>query len=77
MFQDSSNAGELSHYELRYSSKSRQEPDRHFPCDDHGVVDLDRLSERAKADYLFARALVGRDFAPPTVVDLARPNDLH
>ncbi|GAA6141908.1 hypothetical protein [Hydrogenophaga sp. 5NK40-0174] len=70
MFQDSGNQDELSHYELWYSSKCRQEPDLHFPCDDHGVVDLDSLSEKDKADYLFARALVGRDYAPPTVVDL-------
>ena len=38
-----------------------------FPCDENGRVDMDTLSERARVNYLFARALVGRDFAPPRV----------
>jgi len=38
-----------------------------FPCDDHGRVDLDALSERARCNYLFARAATGRDFAWPCV----------
>ncbi len=44
-----------------------------FPCDPEGHVDLDHASERARNDYLFARTLVGRDFARPTV----RPASLH
>jgi hypothetical protein len=36
-----------------------------FPCNDAGVVDLDAMSERARRNYLFARAMVGRDFSPP------------
>lgn len=39
-----------------------------FPCDDHGSVDLDALSEPARHNYLFARAMVGRDFSPPHLV---------
>jgi hypothetical protein len=38
-----------------------------FPCDARGRVDMDSLSERARANYLFARAAVGRDFARPSV----------
>lgn len=38
-----------------------------FPCDPHGQVDLDRLSERARTNYLFARAMVGRELALPAV----------
>lgn len=37
------------------------------PCDGQGRVDLDALSEQARNDYLFARALVGRDFDRPCV----------
>ncbi len=70
MFQDTASQDDGSHFELLYASKCRQEPDLHFPCDDHGVVNLGRLSEKDKADYLFARALVGRDYAPPTLVNL-------
>jgi len=43
-----------------------------FHCDDRGNVDLDSLSDKARADYLFARALVGRRFAPPAVVRVPR-----
>ena len=38
-----------------------------FPCDDEGHVDLDRLSERARNNYLFARAMVGRELTVPAV----------
>lgn len=39
-----------------------------FPCDAHGRVPLDTLSERARANYLYARAVVGREFATPAIV---------
>ncbi|WP_425258827.1 hypothetical protein ACPOLB_25310 [Rubrivivax sp. RP6-9] len=39
-----------------------------FPCDAQGRVALDLLSERSRNNYLFARAVVGRDFAQPSVV---------
>lgn len=38
-----------------------------FPCDAAGRVDLDALSERARNSYLFARALMGRDYAFPAI----------
>lgn len=38
-----------------------------FPCDSAGHVLLDSLSERARDNYFFARACVGRDFALPIV----------
>ena len=38
-----------------------------FPCDAAGHVLLDLLTERALANYLFARAAVGREFAYPGV----------
>jgi hypothetical protein len=39
-----------------------------FPCDSRGEVDLDRLSERARNDYFFARAMMGRQLSAPAVV---------
>ncbi len=36
-----------------------------FPCDEQGHVDIDTLSERARANYLFARAMVGREYSMP------------
>jgi hypothetical protein len=38
-----------------------------FPCDEQGHVDLDGLSERARHNYFYARAVVGREFAPAAV----------
>ena len=37
------------------------------PCDAQGHVDLDALSERLRMAYLGARAMVGREYAHPTV----------
>jgi hypothetical protein len=39
-----------------------------FRCDAAGRVDLDALDRRERLDYLYARALIGRDFARPCVV---------
>ncbi|SEL89363.1 hypothetical protein SAMN05216359_12221 [Roseateles sp. YR242] len=39
-----------------------------FPCDPNGTVDLNDLTDKARHNYLLARALVGRDFAAPRVV---------
>lgn len=38
-----------------------------FPCNPRGQVELDTLSERARNNYLFARAMVGRELAAPAV----------
>ena len=44
-----------------------------FPCDPHGRVDFDVVSERTRNNYLFARAMVGREYALP-VVRVAAPH---
>ena len=38
-----------------------------FPCDGAGRVDLDGLSEEARNNYLYARAMIGRELAVPEV----------
>jgi hypothetical protein len=38
-----------------------------FPCDERGRVELDALSDRARENYLYARAVVGVEFAHPEV----------
>ena len=38
-----------------------------FPCDPKGQVDLDQMSERARNNYFFARAMVGRELSVPAV----------
>jgi hypothetical protein len=38
-----------------------------FPCDPNGQVDLDRMSERARNNYFYARAMMGKEVAYPAV----------
>jgi hypothetical protein len=38
-----------------------------FPCDAQGHVDIDALSERSRNNYLYARAMVGREYSMPSV----------
>jgi hypothetical protein len=54
-------------YELRFEPLSRQGRAYAFACDCEGHVDLDRMGDRARNDYLFARSLIGRDVARPRV----------
>jgi hypothetical protein len=54
-------------FELRYRSLHMQGRGYAFPCDAAGHVDLDQLSERARENYFFARAMVGFDLLPPQV----------
>lgn len=44
-----------------------------FPCDGQGHVNLDELSDTARNNYLYARAVVGRELTVPAV----RPVPLH
>ena len=59
-------------YELRYEALSQDGQGYAFPCDARGQVDLDRLSDRARTDYLFARAMVGRQLAQPRLQPACR-----
>jgi hypothetical protein len=56
-----------SAFELRFGSLFDEGRGFAFPCDAAGRVALDALSERARHNYLYARALMGRDFAVPVV----------
>jgi hypothetical protein len=55
-------------FQLRFSSLFREGRALAFPCDADGHVDMDRMSERARNNYLFAHAMVGREFATPAVL---------
>ena len=56
-----------SEFEVHFRSLFRRGFELIFPCDREGHVDLDGLSERAKTNYLFARAMVGREYTSPAV----------
>ena len=62
-----------SSHQIRFQSLHHEGRALAFPCDAQGRVYLDGLSERARQNYLFARAVVGREFAYPAVL----PNELH
>lgn len=55
------------HFQLRFRSLFDSGRGYAFPCDPQGHVDLDGLSERARNNYLYARAMVGRELAVPAV----------
>jgi hypothetical protein len=56
-----------SGYEIRFQSLFKPGRALSFPCDAQGRVQLDALSDRARDNYLYARAVVGREFAYPSV----------
>lgn len=62
--------GEAGHgpdFELRFQSLFHAGKALAFPCNARGEVSLDALSERARENYLFARAVVGHEYAVPVV----------
>lgn len=56
-----------SGFQLRFASLFVPGRALSFACDENGSVDLERLSNSAKHNYLFARGMVGRDYSPPCV----------
>ncbi len=70
---DSTPAARDTAYELRFKSLFDEGRAYSFPCDVKGQVNLDALSERARVNYLYARAVVGREFSVPAV----RPTASH
>lgn len=54
-------------FQLRFQSLYDSGRGYAFPCDPQGHVDLDQLSDRARNNYLYARAMVGRELAVPAV----------
>ena len=54
-------------FEIRYQSLFSEGRALSFPCDEQGRVHLDALSDRARENYLYARAVVGREYAFPAI----------
>jgi hypothetical protein len=63
----------MTEFELRFQSLRDRSRSFAFPCDSKGLVDMDQLSDRTRTDYLYARAMVGRELAVPAV----RPARMH
>ena len=60
-------SNQAERYELRFESLFDDGRAIAFECDAGGHVDLDALTERASINYLYARTVIGRDFAMPRV----------
>ena len=54
-------------YEIRFQSLFQEGRALTFPCDAEGHVQMDALSDRARDNYLYARAVVGREYATPAI----------
>ena len=64
MSSDNSNP-RTAYFEIRFQSLFQEGRAMAFLCDANGQVDLDSLSDKARSNYFFARAMVGREFAAP------------
>lgn len=60
-------------WELRFNALFEGRRGFAFPCTAEGHVNMDALSERALNNYLYARAMMGRELAWPNVY----PAPLH
>jgi len=60
----------IRRYEVQYQPVFVRGRTLAFPCDANGRIDLDTLCDRARNNYFYARAVVGREYRPPTVVPL-------
>ncbi|MBI5721177.1 MAG: hypothetical protein HZC37_26185 [Burkholderiales bacterium] len=58
---------DLQEFEIRFDDLFDSGRSLVFPCDAMGHVNIDALSDRARANYLYARAMVGREYSLPTV----------
>jgi hypothetical protein len=58
-----------SHFQLRFQSLFDPGRGFAFPCDEEGHVDMDHMSERARNNYLYARAMIGREVSVPAVCE--------
>ena len=60
-----------SRYELRFRPLRAKGASLSFPCNDRGCVDMDALEAARLRDYLYARAVIGFEFACPAIVALS------
>jgi len=52
---------------LHFTSLSHAGREFAFPCNEQGLVNLDTMPTRIRNNYLYARAMLGREFAWPCV----------
>jgi hypothetical protein len=59
-------------YELRFESLFKEGRAYSFACNAEGHVDMDALSETARRNYLYARAVIGHELCFPKVLAVGR-----
>jgi hypothetical protein len=62
-------------YELRFVALFNPGRGLAFPCDAGGRVDIDSLGERARANYFYARGVIGREFFAPVTLAVPERGD--
>ncbi|MDR6858485.1 hypothetical protein J2W96_004815 [Variovorax guangxiensis] len=67
MTSPSTHSTHTNRFELWFRSLFNEGRGFAFACDSAGRVSMDELSERGRLNYLFARAMIGREFATPSV----------
>ena len=65
----STSAQAAARYEIRFRSLFKEGRALSFPCDREGHVDLDNANERLRSNYMFAHAMLGREYAMPIVLE--------
>jgi hypothetical protein len=58
---------EQTGYELHFESLDGVRGACNFPCDARGHVDMDQLGDSVLMKYLYARAVIGREYRLPSV----------
>lgn len=54
-------------FELCFESLVDPRRNQSFPCDAGGHVDMDSLEQHMLLEYLYARAVIGREYRTPRV----------
>ena len=54
-------------FQLRFQSLFDPGRGFAFPCDRDGHVDMNHMSERARNNYFYARAMIGREVGTPSI----------
>jgi hypothetical protein len=64
-------------YELRFNGLFNRGRGFAFPCDAQGHVDIDKLTDRSRDSYLYARSVVGVELSAPNVSPVCDPPHQH
>jgi len=67
MIGSSAHARRGARYELRFNGLFNRGRGYAFPCDAQGHVDIDELTNQARINYFYARAVVGAELSAPIV----------